>query len=206
MNEDNGNGIIFKIRSKVIMKKVFSLIIENHKLSLLTYNKKLQNKLFLDINNYKNISQKYQKVENNNEKIKQYILSTDILLKELTYETYNNKIIGREYDGNGNLKFFGEYINNRKISGKGYDNRGNTILIIKNGKGKEYYNNGKVRFQGDYLNGKRWNGSGFNYKGENEFDIKYGKGNIKEYDYYGNLLFEGEYLNGKRYEKEKNMI
>ena len=166
MYKSNERDTIFKIKSIFIMKKVFSLIYENHKLALLACNKKLQNSFYLDINNYKNISQKYQKVENNNEKVKQYILSTDILLKELTYETYNNKIIGREYDGYGNLKFFGEYINNRKISGKGYDNRGNITLILKNGKGKEYYNNGKLKFKGDYLNGKRWNGVGYNYKGK----------------------------------------
>ena len=139
MYKTNENGNIFKIKYKVIMKKVFSLIFDNHKLAILTYNKKIKNNLFLNIDSYKNISQKYQKKENNNE-VKQYILSTDILLKELEYETYKNKIIGREYDGYGNLKFFGEYINNRKISGKGYDNRGNITLILKNGKGKEYYN------------------------------------------------------------------
>ena len=104
---------------------------------ILTYNKKLQNNLFLNIDSYKNISQKYQKIENNNE-VKQYILSTDILIKELEYETFKNKIIGKEYDGYGNLKFYGEYINKRKISGEGYDNRGNIILILKNGKGEEY--------------------------------------------------------------------
>ena len=96
MCKSNEKDTIFKIKSIFIMKKVFSLIFENHKLALLACNKKLQNSLLLDINNYKNASQKYQKLENNNEIVKQYILSTDILLKELTYETYNDKIIGRD--------------------------------------------------------------------------------------------------------------
>ena len=34
MYKTNENGNIFKIKSKVIMKKVFSLIFENHKLAL----------------------------------------------------------------------------------------------------------------------------------------------------------------------------
>ena len=34
MNKSNEKDTIFKIKSKFIMKKVFSLIVENHKLAL----------------------------------------------------------------------------------------------------------------------------------------------------------------------------
>ncbi len=155
MKNENGNIIVFKIRSNVIRKKVFSLLDLNHKLNLLTYNKKLQNNLLIDIKDYKTTSNKYQTIENTTGKIKQYIIDTNILLNKFEYRTEKNKQIRIEYDNDGNLKFEGEYKNNEIISGKGYDIRGNVILKIEEGKGKEYYNNGKLKFDGAYLNGKK---------------------------------------------------
>ena len=55
----------------------------------------------------------------------------------------------KEYYGNGNLKFEGEYLNGKK-----------------NGKGKEYYGDGNLKFEGEYLNGKRWDGKGYNKNGD----------------------------------------
>ena len=40
----------------------------------------------------------------------------------------------KKYDYNGNLKFQGEYLNDKR-----------------NGKGKEYYDNGNLYFEGEYL-------------------------------------------------------
>ena len=43
---------------------------------------------------------------------------------------------GKEYDYDGNLKFEGEYRNDRQIEGKVYDEKGNIIYEIKNINGK----------------------------------------------------------------------
>ena len=49
---------------------------------------------------------------------------------------------GKEYYGNGKLKFEGEFLNGKR-----------------HGEGKEYdFNNGKLNFEGEYLKGKMWNG------------------------------------------------
>jgi antitoxin component YwqK of YwqJK toxin-antitoxin module len=137
-----------------------------------------------------------------------------------------NKDEGKEYYNNGQIKFEGEYLNNKRYNGKLYDINGNIECEIKYGKGfgKDYYYNGILKYEGDYylngkgkeyneydilifegehLNGKR-NGKGKEYFcGELVFDGEYlyGKkhGKAKEYDKYKNkLLFEGEYLYGKR--------
>ena len=51
--------MIGKIKSYYILKKIFSLVDEEKKLKLVIYNKRFQNKLNLDINNYKILSGKY---------------------------------------------------------------------------------------------------------------------------------------------------
>ena len=96
---------------------------------------------------------------------------------------------GKEYNHlNGKLLFEGEYLNDLEVIGTKYNYNGNIIHKYNNlnGKGKEYYGHGKLEFEGDYPNGKR-NGKG------------------KEYFSNGNLKFEGEYLNGKKW-KVKDMI
>ena len=57
-----------------------------------------------------------------------------------------------------NLKFKGEYLNNKKYIGTWYDISGNIIYTLNNninGKGKEYKEEGKLKFEGEFLNGKR---------------------------------------------------
>ena len=88
--------------------------------------------------------------------------------------------MGKKYNENGNLKFEGEFLNEKKWNGKGFNKDGNMIFIIENGKGyiKETNEDGEIEFEGEYLNGER-NGKGKLY---------YGNGNLK---------FEGEFLNEK---------
>ena len=56
----------------------------------------------------------------------------------IIYELSNGKGYIKEYDGNDELLFEGEYLNGKR-----------------NGKGKEYDEDGKLRFEGEYLKGKR---------------------------------------------------
>ena len=92
-------------------------------------------------------------------------------------EYYNYKL--------NEIKFKGEYLNDKRWTGKGYDENKNIIFELKDGKGyvKEYEegwcNSSYLIYEGNYLNGER-----------------HGKG--KEYA-LNHLVFEGEYLNGKRW-------
>ena len=52
----NKNGLIYDIKSKVIMKKIFSHLEENKYLNMIHYNKTLQNILNKDLNDFKNYS------------------------------------------------------------------------------------------------------------------------------------------------------
>jgi len=172
------------IKSQYILKGIFSFLSEKQKLKIIIYNKNLQIKLDINIENYKRIRGIYKKGERNG-KGKEYHYGQFIFEGEYLNGKRNGK--GKEYYDNGELLFEGEYLNGKR-NGKGkeyYDNgkllfEGGYLNGERNGKGKEYYDNGKLKFEGQYLNGKR-NGKG------------------KEYYYNGKLIFEGEYLNGERW-------
>ena len=165
------------IKSSFIMKKIFINLYDRIQLKIIKYNKSLQNRININLNNYKIFSVRYIIYETNI-KGKEYDYN-DELLFEGEYLNGSKNGRGKEYYSEGNLKFEGEYLNGLKWNGKGYDINNNIVYELNNGKGyvKEYKICGKLVFEGEYLNG-----------------IKNGKG--KEYDYYGNLIFEGEYLNG----------
>ena len=68
---------------------------------------------------------------------------------------------GIYYYSNGNIKYDGEYVND-KAEGKGqyiWEDGKYYIGQWKNGlfhgKGIEYYSNGKIKYEGDYINDKR---------------------------------------------------
>ena len=191
---------IKNIKSKYILRRIFTILVNNRKLDLIIYNKALQKIIMVDIEDYKRESGRIKKMEDDKNMYGyEYKLDTDLLIFEGEYLQGKKNGKGKEYYYNGKLKYEGEYLNGKKIEGIGYDNKQNIIMKIeRNGKGKEYYNNGKIQFEGDYYNGRRWNGKGYNYEGKEEFIIEYGKGKVKEYYYDGKLLFEGEYLNGKK--------
>ena len=102
------------IKSLYIIKEVFSLIYEKQKLNIIIYNKHLQNKFEVNIEDYKKLSGKYTKVEKNgNGKV--YELYTNKLIFEGEYLSGKKHGKGREYDSNGKLKFEGEYLNGKKM-------------------------------------------------------------------------------------------
>ena len=187
------------VKSIYITRQIFSFLYENRKLILISHNKKYQNKLEINIENYKTISGKY-KIAEKNGKGKEYSLIANRLIFEGEYKNGKKNGKGKEYYINGKLKFEGEYLNGKKISGKGYDDNGFMFLLIeKNGEEKKYYCKDKLKFEGEFYNGRKWNGIGYDYEGVKAFELKNGKGFVKEYhNGDGQLIFVGEYLNGEK--------
>ena len=201
------------IKTSFFNKLLFSFVYEKTKLKLAKYNKHLQNKIGINLNNYKYYTGKIIVYETN-QKGKEYYLNKLIFEGEYLNGERNGK--GKEYYKNGKLKFEGEYSKGKR-----------------NGKGIEYdLDTGNLLFDGEYLNGKKWNGiaRAFNrwnwdrskfceidYVKGKKWNIKIfdnkeniiqelinGNGVIKEYGlYYKNLIFEGEYKNGERNGKGK---
>ena len=162
------------IKSRFFIKLIFSLIEEEKKLKIVKYSKMLQNKIDINLTNYKFFSGKYIKYETK-EKIKgkEFNILNDNLIFEGEYKNCSRNGKGKEYDYNGNLLFEGEYLNGKR-NGKGFEYccSGNVIKFegeylngLRMGKGKEYNAKGKILFEVEYLNGQRWNGKfkEFNY-------------------------------------------
>ena len=72
------------ISSNYILKKILSLLENKKKLKTIIYNKNIQKKFKIDIEDYKKASGKY-KIGGKNGKGKVYILNTDILIFEGEY-------------------------------------------------------------------------------------------------------------------------
>ena len=201
---DKNTSKLEKIKSKYIFKKVFTFLCKFKKFELIINNKLLQNKLEVNIEDYKKESGRIVKIEKEKGILMEYISGTNILLYEGEFLNGKKNGKGKEYYINGKLKFEGEYLKGKKVEGIGYDIEGNKTLILQNDcKGKEYYNKGKIKFDGEYFNGKRWKGIGYDYQGNKIFEMKYGKGKCKDFYFNGNLFFEGEYFNGKKNGKGK---
>ena len=192
-----GNSYSYEnINSKYILQHIFSLLENCTKFSIIIYNKNIQNKLDIKLEDYKKVSGKYIK-KGENGKMKVYDSETNKLIFEGEYKYGKKNGIGKEYDDNGKIIFEGEYYDGKRINGVGYDNFDRPILILNNKIGNEYYKNGGIKFEGEYINDKKWNGKFYDYNGNEIFEIKYGKGYGKEYNYYGELMYDGEYMNGK---------
>ena len=106
-------NIIEDIKSKYIMKKIFSLLYVNKKLELIIYNKKYQKIFKLDVNYYKQISGKYLNGERNGNG-KEYD-DNDKIIFEGKYINGKRNGKGKEYYDNGKLKFKGEYYKDQRI-------------------------------------------------------------------------------------------
>ena len=128
---------IGKIKSGFILEKILSLLYQNKKFDLIAYNKQLQNKLRLNLEDYIELAFRF-KLAKKNGKGKEYLKNTDIILFEGEYLNGKRHGKGKEYYENGELIFEGEYLNEKRW----------------NGKGKEYWL-GNLSFEGEYLNGKK---------------------------------------------------
>ena len=136
--KQNPNQVNIKksVKSFYIINKIFSLLSEKKKLSIIIYNKKFQIKFGYDLNYYKKISGKHFIMEKNGNR-KLYKLGTNILLYGGIYKNGKKNGKGKEYN-NEELIFEGEYLNGKK-----------------NGKGKEYNFMGNLIFEGEYINGNK---------------------------------------------------
>ena len=176
--------MLFDINSKYNLESIFSFIEFKKRLEIIIYNKKLQEKLNININYYKGISQKILKIDKNG--------------------------IGTIYNLTDNKKCFEGEFSNKKKNGKGIEYgmdhkiyEGEYKNGKRNGYGKKYNYSGSLSFEGEYKNGKR-NGYGKEYDYysnlifEGEFlNDKYWNG-ILIYRYYNKkIIFKGEYKNGK---------
>ena len=144
------NNLIQLIKSINNINRIFSYLIEIKKLNLIIYNKKIKNRLKIDIEYYKKISGRY-KIGENNGLGKEYKLNTNILLFEGEYFNKKRKC-GKEYNNEGEIIFEGTFLNGKKW----------------NGIGKEFYENNFLKFEGEYKNGLR-NGNGKEYFDYNKF-------------------------------------
>ena len=125
------------------------------------------------------------------------------------------------------IKFKGEYFDDKRWTGIGYDETGREIILElkdgkgcskkfweddynfyegeylngeRHGKGKDTVKYGSITFEGEYVNGKRWTGKAHDKKGNIYFELKDGKG-IKKQIYLSLIdiaQFEYEYFNGEK--------
>ena len=132
----NKNCLWETIQSSYNLKEIFSFLKEKRKLSIIIYNRKIQNKLKINIGDYMKESKKY-KIGGENGKGSEYLIETNILIFEGKYLNGKRNGKGKEYYDKGKLKFEGEYLDGKR-----------------NGTGKEYEYD-SIIFEGENLNGKR---------------------------------------------------
>ena len=220
-SEENKNDYsdINLLKSFYICKNIFSLISETKKLNLIIYNKNLQNKFQINLENYKNKSTRYI-IKDPNGNTKEYLKEIKRIVYEGGYSKGKRNGKGKEFDHFGDLTFEGEYLNGKR-SGKGkeYNYKGKVLFEgeylngKRNGRGKEYNSEGILLFDGEYLNNGRWNGKGKEYDLPDKFlyEGDYSIGIGKFYDVLTkNLKFEVEYsgekiIRRKRYFKNGNL-
>ena len=164
-----------KIKSKYILQNIFIHVNNTQKLNTLRFNKRTQNRLEINIVDYRRLSGKYKiikydEIMKKNE-LKIYNSYNDKILFEGQYSNENKNGKGKEYNVKGNLIFEGVYYDGKKWNGteKEYDEDTDNLIVeykYSNGKikAKEYDKfNGDLLFEGKYLNGKR-NVKGTEYK------------------------------------------
>ena len=110
--------------------ELFQFLSEEKKLKILKYNKSLQNKIKLNIKDYKIYSGRY--IYYTSEKKGEEYNSYDnkrIYIGEYLNGERNGK--GKEYNDYGRIIFEGEYYKGKKWNGKGYDWDGNIVFELK---------------------------------------------------------------------------
>ena len=133
---------------------------------------------------------------------------------------------GKDYNGDGNIEFEGQYFDGSQWTGEGREKKKGKLLYKggvlegkKGGKEKEYYfandnlefdgklyyTNGKLELEGEFRYNRKWNGKRYYENGNIIYEVIKGNGKVKEYEHFfgGKIKFEGEYLDGKKNEKGK---
>ena len=160
-----------KIKSSFILKKIFNNLYYKRKLNIIEYNKRIKQKLDINLIDFRRFSGKYKEEKYG---------------KTIYYNSYNNRLLfeghysggkrngeGKEYNDDGKLMFEGEYLDDKKWTGKANEYDEDTRKLVLeyeylngkiDGEVKEYDKyNGDLLFSGKYSNGKR-NGEGKEYK------------------------------------------
>ena len=101
------------IKSKFILKLIFSYLDIRKKLKIVSYNKQILHKLDYDIDDYKKLSEREIKFEKN-KKGKEYIINTNLLIFEGNYLNKKRNGKGKQYYINGKLKSIGNYLKGQK--------------------------------------------------------------------------------------------
>ena len=184
--------MINNIKPKIIYVKIFLLLEEEIKLNIIRYNKLLQNKLGINIQNYKNFGKILTIDENGNGEIRSF---DNILFFKGTYLNKKKNGFGKEY---GILHiFYGDIPLEKEkyIIQKGF----------RKSKGKQIKYVTFLIYEGEYRDGKKeGKGKEFNklkiipeYEGEFKNGKREGKG--KKFNDSGNIIFEGEFKEGKEF-------
>ena len=118
------------IKATFFYQVVFSCVKQKTKLKIAKYNKNLQNKININLNNYKFFTRKHIEYETK-KKGKEYYGYDDKLLYEGEY--LNGERNGKGYEYCYNLKYEGEFSKGKR-----------------NGKGKEYDKERNIVFEGEY--------------------------------------------------------
>ena len=136
-----------QIKSRFILKKVFSNLKGETKLILVKYNNEIKHRLNIELIDYMYLSGKYF-IGKRNGKGKEYNIFNDELIFEGDYIDGKRYGYGKEFYEKDKIKFEGVYLNSKR-----------------NGKGTEYYINGNIKFEGIYLLGLKYEGKGFDKDG-----------------------------------------
>ena len=88
--------LIKNVKSIYVLKNIFSCINQFQKLLIIQYNKEVQNRLNIDIENFKKMSGIHKEGERNG-KGKEYILNTSILIFEGQYKDGKKSGKSKEY-------------------------------------------------------------------------------------------------------------
>ena len=99
---------INRIRNFYNFKEIFSFLEPSKKFDIIIYNRKLQEKFEVNINDYKRRNGKYKKDEKNGKGCI-FILNTDILIFEGEFLNGKRNGEGKEYYKDGKLKFEGKW-------------------------------------------------------------------------------------------------
>ena len=96
-------------------EKIFSCLTEKRKLEIIHYNKRIQNELDINIENYKRIRGIYREGERNG-KGKEYYIPINLIIFEGEYKNGEINGKGKEYNKYDKLIFEGEYLNGKKMA------------------------------------------------------------------------------------------
>ena len=119
--------MLLSIKSIFILKKSFSYVYGKKKLNLITYNKKLQKILNIDIVDFRRFSFKYI-IGSRNGPGKEYRNYDDKLLFEGDYLNGKRNGKGREYNNKDELIFDGEFLKGKR-HGIGKEYKDNKLLF-----------------------------------------------------------------------------